>query len=223
MNTHQAESSGRQAGQGRGQLWVVAAPSGSGKTSLVRALLQRDPRLRFSISYTTRARRSSEVDGRDYFFVDEVRFLDMVRRNEFLEHARVFDHWYGTGRAHVDGLLAGGFSVLLEIDWQGARQVRERAPDSSSVFILPPSIAELERRLRGRKTDAEEVIRRRLQDAAGDMTHWSEFDHVVINDDFTAALDRLTAIVAGREQGCRTSLPAVRDAAAAIVAGDANQ
>jgi guanylate kinase len=116
-------------------------------------------------------------------------------------------------------LLADGFSVLLEIDWQGARQVRERAPGSSSVFILPPSIAELERRLRGRKTDAEEVIRRRLRDAVGDMTHWTEFDHVVINDDFAAALERLAAIIAGGEQGCRTDLPAIRGAAAAIVAG----
>ena len=176
-----------------GKLWVVAAPSGAGKTSLVRALLDRDQALRFSISYTTRARRSSEVDGRDYFFVSEQRFLEMARAGEFLEHARVFDHWYGTGREHVAGLLAAGFSVVLEIDWQGARQVRERAPESQSVFILPPSVAELERRLRGRQTDSEAVIARRLRDAQSDMTHWHEFDHVVINDDFAAALDRLAA------------------------------
>lgn len=202
-----------------GRLWVVAAPSGAGKTSLVRALLERDARLRFSISYTTRPRRSSERDGRDYFFVTEERFLAMVTGQAFLEHARVFDHWYGTGREHVAELLRQGYSVLLEIDWQGARQVRERAPESESIFILPPSVAELERRLRGRKTDSEAVIERRLRDALGDMTHWSEFDHVVVNDDFDAALERLAAIVGRGEQGSRTSVPAVRATAAAIVAG----
>ena len=169
-----------------GRLWVVAAPSGAGKTSLVRALLDRDSSLRFSISYTTRARRSSETDGQDYFFVSEPTFLDMVRDGAFLEHARVFDHRYGTGREHVAGLLEAGYSVVLEIDWQGARQVRERAPGSQSVFILPPSVAELERRLRGRKTDSEAVIQRRLKDALGDMTHWTEFDHVIVNDDFAS-------------------------------------
>jgi guanylate kinase len=200
-----------------GQLWVIAAPSGAGKTSMVRALLERDPKLRFSISYTTRARRSSEVDGRDYFFVTEARFLEMVRGDAFLEHARVFDHWYGTGRDHVASLLAAGHTVVLEIDWQGARQVRERAPGSRSVFILPPNVAELERRLRGRKTDSEAVIERRLQDALGDMTHWTEFDHVVINDDFATALEQLAAVVGGREHGTQTDLPAVRETAARIV------
>lgn len=200
-----------------GQLWVIAAPSGAGKTSLVRALLERDASLRFSISYTTRARRSSEVDGRDYFFVTEARFREMVRADAFLEHARVFDHWYGTGREHVAGLLAAGSSVVLEIDWQGARQVRVQAPGSQSVFILPPSVAELERRLRGRKTDSEAVIERRLKDALGDMTHWTEFDHVVINDDFAAALERLAAVIGGGDQGARTAQPAVRAAAEAIV------
>jgi guanylate kinase len=202
-----------------GQLWVVAAPSGAGKTSLVRALLARDASLRFSISYTTRARRTSEVDGRDYFFVTEARFLEMARDGAFLEHARVFDHWYGTGREHVAGLIAAGHSVVLEIDWQGARQVRERAPGSQSVFILPPSVGELERRLRGRQTDSDAVIQRRLKDALGDMTHWTEFDHVVVNEDFATALDQLAAVIAGREQGARTDLPAVRAAASAIVDG----
>ena len=203
-----------------GQLWVVAAPSGAGKTSLVRALLARDAALRFSISYTTRARRTSEVDGRDYFFVTEARFLEMARDGAFLEHARVFDHWYGTGREHVAGLIAAGHSVVLEIDWQGARQVRERAPGSQSIFILPPSVGELELRLRGRQTDSEAVIQRRLEDALGDMTHWTEFDHVVVNDDFGAALNRLAAVIAGRERGTRTDLPAVRAAAGAIVGGE---
>jgi guanylate kinase len=202
-----------------GQLWVIAAPSGAGKTSLVRALLERDPALKFSISYTTRKPRASEVDGRDYFFVSESRFREMVREEAFLEHAQVFDHWYGTGRDHVAGLRSAGYTVVLEIDWQGARQVREREPGSHSVFILPPSIAELERRLRGRKTDSEAVIERRLKDALGDMTHWDEFEHVVVNDDFAAALDRLAAVIAGRGRGTRTDSAAVRSAAAAILAG----
>ena len=203
----------------RGQLWVIAAPSGAGKTSLVRALLEREPNLRFSISYTTRPKRNSEVDGRDYFFVAEAEFLTMVSREAFLEHARVFDNWYGTGREHVEGLLAGGHSVVLEIDWQGARQVRERARESRSIFILPPSVAELERRLRGRKTDAEPVILRRLKDALGDMAHWSEFDYVVVNDDFAAALTRLSAVIAGTGEDARTETPAVQAVATGIVAG----
>jgi len=200
-------------------LWVISAPSGAGKTSLVRALLEREPKLRFSISYTTRPKRSSEVHGRDYFFVTEAEFLAMVGREAFLEHAQVFDNWYGTGREHVEGLLAGGHSVVLEIDWQGARQVRERAPESRGIFILPPSVAELERRLRGRKTDTEAVILRRLKDALGDMAHWREFDYVVVNDVFDAAVGRLAAIVAGGGQDARTDLEAVQAAAAAIVAG----
>ena len=202
-----------------GQLWVIAAPSGAGKTSLVKALLERDPSLKFSISYTTRKPRSSEVPGRDYFFVTEAEFREMQLNDAFLEHAQVFDHWYGTGREHVAGLQAAGFTVVLEIDWQGARQVRERAAGSHSIFILPPSVGELERRLRGRKTDSEAVIERRLRDALGDMTHWHEFEHVVVNDDFEATLDRLAAIIAGREHGARASLPAVRAAAEAIVSG----
>jgi guanylate kinase len=212
-------ASSSSGGERRGRLWVIAAPSGAGKTSLVRALLEGDPQLKFSISYTTRPQRAAEVDGRDYFFVAEAQFREMVARNAFLEYANVFDHWYGTGREHVETLLADGFSVLLEIDWQGARQVRARSPESTSVFILPPSVAELERRLRGRKTDAEGVIRRRLADSIGDMTHWTEFDHVVINDDFQATLARLAAIIAGRDDGCRTDSLEVRAIAEAILAG----
>ena len=202
-----------------GQLWVIAAPSGAGKTSLVRKLLERDSSLKFSISYTTREPRAAEIEGRDYFFVPKPKFLEMTREDAFLEYACVFDNWYGTGREHVAKLLAAGSSVVLEIDWQGARQVRERAPDSHSVFILPPSVAELERRLRGRKTDSEAVIARRLRDARSDMTHWDEFEHVIVNDDFDSALDRLAAVIAGRERGARTELPDVRAAAAAILAG----
>jgi len=202
-----------------GELWVIAAPSGAGKTSLVKALIERDAALKFSISYTTRKPRSSEVPGRDYFFVSEAEFRKMQREGAFLEHAQVFDHWYGTGREHVAKLQAEGFTVVLEIDWQGARQVRERAPTSHSVFILPPSVAELERRLRGRKTDSEVVIARRLKDALSDMTHWDEFDYVIVNDDFEAALERLAGVIAGRDDGARTDSAAVRAVAAAILGG----
>ena len=203
----------------RGRLWVVSAPSGAGKTSLVRALLDRDSTLRFSISYTTRPRRASEVDGVDYFFLSEPAFAQMVQRQAFLEHAQVFDNWYGTGLKHVNSLRGDGFSVVLEIDWQGARQVRARAPDAASVFILPPSVAELERRLRGRGTDAEATIRRRLADAVSDMRHWSEFDYVVINDDFELALDRLGAILAGAAEPYRSDSEAVRAQAQQVLAG----
>ena len=205
------------SGQGRGRLFVISAPSGAGKTTLVRALLERDPTLRFSISYTTRPKRSSETHGVDYFFVNVAQFEEMVAAQAFLEYARVFDHWYGTGRAHVEGLLAGGHSVLLEIDWQGARQVRERAPDSTSIFILPPSAAELERRLRGRATDSDAVIRRRLDDALADMAHWAEFDYVVVNGDFEAALEGLTGIVAGRTDAGRTHSAETRATVEAVL------
>jgi guanylate kinase len=213
-----AQRDGRQESPRRGRLWVMAAPSGAGKTSLVHALLEREPRLKFSISYTTRPRRSSEIDGRDYFFVKAPQFQEMVQRDAFLEYAQVFDNWYGTGREHVDGLLDGGDSVLLEIDWQGARQVRQRAPDSRSIFILPPNAAELERRLRARGTDSESTIQRRLRDSLADMTHWSEFDHVVVNTDFDVALGQLAAIIGGRDDLQRADTPAVRSAAESILA-----
>ena len=209
---------GKKRAPPRGRIWVIAAPSGAGKTSLVKALLERDPRVRFSISYTTRKPRASEVHGRDYFFVTEPEFVELVKRDAFLEHARVFDNWYGTSREHVDQLRDAGHSVLLEIDWQGARQVRERAPDAETIFVLPPNAAELERRLRARGTDPEATIQRRLRDSLGDMTHWSEFDHLIVNDDFEAALGRLARVIGGKDKRRRTDSAAVRAQAEAILA-----
>jgi guanylate kinase len=181
-----------------GRLYVVAAPSGAGKTSLVKALMQREPRIQFSVSYTTRKPRPTEIPGRDYHFVSAERFAQMAANNEFLEHAQVFDNCYGTGVRAVQEALANGEELLLEIDWQGARQVRARLPEACSIFILPPSRQSLELRLKARSTDSDEVIARRLRDAALDLSHWSEFDYVVINDDFEQAIADLQAIVAGR-------------------------
>ena len=195
----------------RGRLYVIAAPSGAGKTSLVRALLDRVPALSFSVSYTTRPRRETEADGRDYFFVDAATFQQMVEAGEFLEHAEVFDNRYGTSKAHVAGLLEAGRSVVLEIDWQGARQIRRAAPEALGIFILPPSVEALERRLRSRGTDSETVIRRRLTDALDDMRHWSEFDFVVVNDDFDEALEALAAIVGGAGGPHSTQSAALRE------------
>ena len=195
---------------------MIAAPSGAGKTSLVRALMEREPGLRFSISYTTRKQRPAELHGRDYFFVDRAEFDRMVAAGEFLEHAQVFDNCYGTSRRQAEESLAAGQDLILEIDWQGAAQIRRTLPECISVFVLPPSRAELERRLRGRGTDAREVIRRRLRDAASDMTHWREFDHVVVNDDFSQALAELQAIVAGRGEATRRDRPGLAELAARL-------
>jgi guanylate kinase len=199
-------------------LFVISAPSGAGKTSLVRALMEREPDLRFSISYTTRAQRPGEQHGQHYFFVSPERFQEMIADGAFLEHARVFDNYYGTARAQVASLLAEGRGVVLEIDWQGARQVRAAMPESVGIFILPPSRAELERRLRGRGTDSETVIRRRLADAATDMSHWSDFQFVVVNDDFSTALQALSDIVRGRGEDSRADRPELAPVVAALLA-----
>ena len=183
--------------RGRGRLFVIAAPSGAGKTSLVKALLERRPELHVSISHTTRARRPTEEHGREYYFVTVPEFQELIAKREFLEYAQVFDNFYGTGRRPVEQQLAQGRNVILEIDWQGARLVRKAMPECSSIFILPPSRTALEERLRNRKTDSAEVIARRLRDAVGDMSHWSEFDYVVVNDDFERAVADLGRIVEG--------------------------
>lgn len=193
-----------------GHLFVIAAPSGAGKTSLVKALLAQEPSARFSISYTTRKKRPTEENGRDYHFVTHQQFESMVAAGEFLEHAQVFDNYYGTARAQVEQLLAQGANVILEIDWQGAQQIRRVMRDCRSIFILPPSRAELERRLRGRGTDDEAVIQRRLRDAAGDMSHWAEFDYVVVNDDFERALAELKAVVLRQDPASRADRPTLK-------------
>ena len=181
-----------------GRLYVIAAPSGAGKTSLVKALMEREPRIQFSVSYTTRTPRANEIPGRDYHFVTPERFQSMVDNGEFLEHARVFDNAYGTAVHTVQEALSNGEQLLLEIDWQGARQVRARLPEALTIFILPPSRLALEQRLRGRSTDSDQVIQRRLRDAANDLGHWNEFDYVVVNDQFEQALNDLQAIVENR-------------------------
>jgi guanylate kinase len=186
-----------------GRLFVIAAPSGAGKTSLVKALLERVPELRVSISHTTRQRRSTEEHGREYYFVNVTDFLAMKERGEFLESALVFDNHYGTGRRTVESSLSGGTDVVLEIDWQGARQVRAAMPDAASIFILPPSRRALEERLRNRRTDSDEVIARRLRDACGDMSHWNEFDYVVVNRDFDTAVADLARIIRGQGEDLR--------------------
>jgi len=186
-------------------LFVIAAPSGAGKTTLVKCLLDRNPGLEFSVSYTTRKQRKTEIEGRDYFFVDEKHFLQLQEDGELLESALVFGNHYGTGRAQVQQHLAKGNHVILEIDWQGAQQVRESMPGCVSIFILPPSRPELERRLRDRGTDSDEVIARRLQEAHGDMTHWAEFDFVIINDDLDTAVGELEAVIHGEGAANRSN------------------
>jgi guanylate kinase len=178
-----------------GLLFVVTAPSGAGKTSLIRALLEQDRGLVLSVSYTTRAPRPGEQDGREYHFVDARSFEAMLERGEFLESAEVHGHRYGTSQKVIERTRAAGSDLVLEIDWQGAEQVRRLHPDCVGIFILPPSMAELERRLRARAQDAEDVIRRRLRNAAAEMTHAVEFKYAIINNKFDDALQDLRAVV----------------------------
>ncbi|MBA2408589.1 MAG: guanylate kinase [Gammaproteobacteria bacterium] len=184
-----------------GTLLIVAAPSGAGKTSLVRALSESLAGVAVSVSHTTRVRRQHEQEGVHYHFVDDASFQEMVDAGEFLEHAQVFDRRYGTARATVQIKLAQGVDVILEIDWQGARQVRQHLPQCLSVFILPPSRRALEQRLRTRAQDSEETITSRMRAAVQEMRHYDEFDYLVVNDDFDQALATLKVIVlAGRQQ-----------------------
>jgi guanylate kinase len=182
----------------KGTLFVVSAPSGAGKTSLVSALRTRVSGFTVSVSHTTRACRPGEAHGQDYFFVEREAFDEMVARDQFLEYAQVFDNCYGTARATVESALQNGDDVLLEIDWQGARQVKRLIPGCKSIFILPPSRKALAERLRGRGQDDEAVIARRMRDAVSEMSHYAEYDYLVVNDDFETALNELSSIVIAR-------------------------
>jgi guanylate kinase len=185
----------------KGRLFVITAPSGAGKTSLIEALLKADPSLTESISYTTRAPRPGERDGVNYHFIDERTFLAMKERGEFLESAEVHGYRYGTSKKVTTEALARGEDLILEIDWQGARQVRALYPDCVGIFILPPSIEELERRMRARGQDAEAVIRRRLDNARGEMDHAGEFNYAIINKDFDTARRELAGIIQKERHG----------------------
>ncbi len=179
----------------KGSLFIVSAPSGAGKSSLTAKLLEEDKNVHLSVSYTTRAPRPGEVDGRDYHFVDQPRFMAMLERGEFLESAEVHGNHYGTSEAWIRAQRAAGRDVLLEIDWQGAQQVRRIFSDTIGIFILPPSIKELELRMRRRGQDSEEVVRRRMAVAADEMSHAAEFEYVIINNDFDEARRDLVAVV----------------------------
>ncbi|WP_174875976.1 guanylate kinase [Vogesella oryzae] len=181
--------------QAQGTIFVVVAPSGAGKTSLVAALLKAEPGIELSVSYTTRAPRDGEVDGKSYHFVDRSRFEGMIAEGDFLEYAEVYGNYYGTSARWLRERLAAGRDILLEIDWQGARQVRAVFPESVSVFILPPSIEVLESRLRGRATDSEEVIARRLSEARAEIDLVADYDYVIVNDDFATASQDLVSVI----------------------------
>ena len=196
---------------------MFAAPSGAGKTTLVHAVVTKRPELRFSISYTTRKPRKNEADGVDYLFVTEKKFMQLRDEGEMLEYAKVFDNYYATSRSQVEKHLADNRNVILEIDWQGAQQVRESMPECVTIFILPPSVEELERRLRDRRTDSTEVIERRLRDALSDMSHWTEFDHVIINDDLNQAIADLEDVLDGNGEASATSNVALCRAVGRVV------
>jgi len=193
----------------KGLLFAVTAPSGAGKSSLIRAALKEEPRVRLSVSYTTRAPRSGEENGREYHFVDAQSFEAMVQRGEFLECAEVHGNRYGTSQQGIDAALAPGEDVLLEIDWQGAEQVRRLYPDCVTIFILPPSVEELGRRMRGRGLDSDAVIKRRLANAREEMSHAPEFDYVIINAHFETAQRELLGVL--RAEHVRTARQLARE------------
>ncbi|AVF36528.1 MULTISPECIES: guanylate kinase [Rahnella] len=181
----------------QGTLYIVSAPSGAGKSSLIQALLKTQPLYdtQVSISHTTRTERPGEKHGEHYFFVSKEEFREMIERDAFLEHAEVFGNYYGTSRETIEQVLASGVDVFLDIDWQGAQQIRKRMPQARSIFVLPPSKDELDRRLRGRGQDSEEVIAKRMAQAVAEMTHFAEYDYLIVNDDFDLALSDLKTII----------------------------
>ena len=186
----------------RGNLFVIAAPSGAGKTSLVAALLEQDPNIRLSISYTTRSPRAGEANGREYHFVDHPAFERMIAAGDFLEHANVYGNYYGTSRRWIEEQLEGDHDVLLEIDWQGARQVKKLFPHMVGISIVPPSLGELRKRLQGRGKDAPEVIEKRMSTAREELSHVLEFSYIIVNERFEAALSDLQAVVRASRVTC---------------------
>ncbi|GIX32978.1 MAG: guanylate kinase [Lysobacterales bacterium] len=203
-----------------GSLFIISAPSGAGKTSLVRALIERDPAVRLSVSHTTRPPRPGERPGVDYHFVDEARFLDLIARGAFLEHAEVFGARYGTSVEEVDPWLERGIDVFLDIDWQGARQVRSSRPEAVSVFVLPPSREVLLERLRRRGQDSPEVIARRMAGARAELAHHAEYDYLLVNDRFADALAGLQSIVAAARLSRRVQMRRQADLLAELLAED---
>lgn len=190
-----------------GNLFIISAPSGAGKTSLVHALLATNPQIKLSVSYTTRAPREGEVDGVAYHFVSRETFLEMAERGEFLESAKVYGNFYGTSQNWISRENAGGRDILLEIDWQGASQVRRIFPHCISIFILPPSLEALEQRLKGRGTDSREIVDRRMAAVREDVAHVAEFDYVIINDDLNEALREFNAVVLAARLRAASQLP----------------
>lgn len=178
-----------------GNLYIVAAPSGGGKTSLVKALVESMADIAISVSHTTRSKRPGEVDGVDYFFVDEAEFKRMIDEQAFVEHAQVFGHYYGTSKSQIEDRLQRGVDVLLDIDWQGAQQIKRVFPTAVGIFIIPPSLETLKQRLQGRNQDPDEVIHERMQRAQNELSHYAEFDYLIVNDDFYCAASELKAIV----------------------------
>ena len=192
--------------QKHGNLYIVAAPSGAGKTSLVKALVENTPDVQVSVSHTTRAARPGEVNGQDYHFVSHDEFEQLISAQAFLEHAKVFDNYYGTAVDTVRGNLAEGKDLILEIDWQGARQVHKVFPNACGIFILPPDLATLRKRLTERGQDSDEVVERRMRDAVQEMEHFNEFNFLVINDDFDQALQDFRSIVFGQRQSLQRQM-----------------
>ena len=187
----------------KGTLFIVSAPSGAGKSSLIDALLKRfnlDDKLRLSVSHTTRAPRPGEIDHVSYHFITNEEFEKLIERNAFYEYAHVFDHYYGTSREIVEQWLHEGKDVLLDIDWQGARQIRQQTPDAKGIFIVPPSLEELNRRLVTRATDAPEVIEKRMSKAISEISHYNEYDYVIVNDDFDESLLNMRSIILSNRQ-----------------------